>query len=384
NIDDHLREWALRRFESDEAYFQWQRESLSSEELKSLHKRVEIRRNGSQAEDVAFYDATADPRILPVLYSQRYGYFTAIGSRVISQIGDARRVLDFGCGVGILTTYYACRFPSISFVGIDRSPLSIARAQEQADALGLQNVQFQCLGLPDQTPPGLFDLIVATHSLVQAEQDPGIPSRDWSTFERVQDAERQRQFEERTGIGPRLDRLCEALHPQGRLILFEKTRQLARRIPFQRALAARQLSLIEEPAPIRYQIVEEVTDDGLWYVLDRGPQKSILWDESPEPDEGPPFDSAALESVTRRNDEPLYENHYPSAQHAWERLRRRLIVQERTTTEPDGRQLHVELGQSEEGRYLYCANTYDQRQLVLFEPARASMLERYYREIVGA
>jgi len=34
------------------------------------------------------------------------------------------------------------------------------------------------------------------------------------------------------------------------------------------------------------------------------------------------------------------------------------------------------------GVYLYCANTLDQRQLVLVEPARRGMLESYYQEIV--
>jgi hypothetical protein len=46
--------------------------------------------------------------------------------------------------------------------------------------------------------------------------------------------------------------------------------------------------------------------------------------------------------------------------------------------------LHVELGQAAEGVYLYFANTLDQRQLVLVEPARATMLESYYREIVSS
>jgi len=34
-------------------------------------------------------------------------------------------------------------------------------------------------------------------------------------------------------------------------------------------------------------------------------------------------------------------------------------------------------------QYLYCANTFDQRQLVIVESARAAMLEDYYREIIG-
>ena len=32
--------------------------------------------------------------------------------------------------------------------------------------------------------------------------------------------------------------------------------------------------------------------------------------------------------------------------------------------------------------YLYCANTFDQRQLVMIEEARAALLDAYYQEIL--
>jgi hypothetical protein len=51
--------------------------------------------------------------------------------------------------------------------------------------------------------------------------------------------------------------------------------------------------------------------------------------------------------------------------------------------EPDGRRRHVELGTGEGILYLYRAITVDQRRPVIVEPARAAMLETYYREIIG-
>lgn len=139
-LEAHLAGWGLRFFTSDDAYFQWQREALSPDEIATLHRQAEQKRRGSSADEVAFYDATAHPNILPVLYSQRYDYYLAIGQRVADRIGEASSILDVGCGVGILTTFYAKQYPDKTFVGIDRSPLSIARAQEQAQALGLTNV----------------------------------------------------------------------------------------------------------------------------------------------------------------------------------------------------------------------------------------------------
>ncbi|THJ24495.1 MAG: class I SAM-dependent methyltransferase [Nitrospira sp. CG24E] len=380
-LHSHLAWWGLRQFASDEAYFQWQRQVLSLAELTTLHRLMEQKRRGSTADEISFYDATAQPRILPVLYSQQYDYYLAIGARVADRIGEAQSILDVGCGVGILTTFYARQFPNKTIVGVDRSPASIARAREQTRALGLTNVRFECLDCTDLAAAHSADLILATHALVQAEQDPGIPSHSWKTFERAAENQHQADFERRTGIGPKLDCLNDLLAAHGRMVVCEKTRQLSRRIPFQRALAARDLGLIEQPELIRYNLVEEIVDDGPFFVLGKGAFRSIQWNELPDPDEGRPFDPTELVTGLAHPDMPLYESHCPSAQQAWEQLHKRHIFKETTRKEADGRQLHVEIGQSEEGVYLYCANSLDQRQLVIVEPARKQILESYYHEI---
>ena len=383
----HLAQWGLRSFSSDADYFAWQRAALSAADLNRLNAQVERKRSGDRQDEIAFYDLTAEAHILPVLYSQRYEYFMEIGGRVLPRIGAAATVLDYGCGVGILTTFYAGHCPATQFVGIDRSSRSIAVAQSKANELGLTNIRFECCDVEVEALRGSYDLIAATHALVQAEQDPGMPSRDWTTFERAHDERQQDAFEKRTGIDVRLDRLSEVLSRGGCMVIFEKTRQLARRVPFQRALARRGLQLIENPEPIRYRLVEEVADDGPFYVVQKGSARSLAWNEAPEPDEGLPFDRAMRPSALhdpQDPDIPLYENHWPSAQRAWESLSGRLVQQEETRREPDGRQLHVELGSAEGQVYLYCANTFDQRQLIVVETARKALLDSYYREILSS
>ena len=379
----HLAWWGLKHFTSDTEYFAWQRERLSSADLNHLNRQIERKRRGDRRDEIAFYDLTAQPHILPVLYSQRYEYYSAIGSRVAAHIREAETILDFGCGVGILTTFYGRQFTDKQFLGIDRSLASIAVAQQQALKLGLTNVRFECVDVESGAPSGSYDLIISTHALVQAEQDPGIPSRSWQTFERARDARQQTEFEQRTAIGVRLDRLNEALTPNGRMIVFEKTRQLARRIPLQRAFAMRGLHLLQKPEPIRYSLVGEVSDDGPFYVMRKGSGASLSWDESPEPDKGLPFERSNRKIVSTDPEMPLYENHWPSAQRVWEALSGKQITTETTRREPDGRQMHVELGTAEGLSYLYCANTFDQRQLVIVETARSAMLETYYQEIVS-
>ncbi len=386
----HLAHWGLRSFSSDADYFAWQRATLSAAELNRLTAQVERKRSGDRQDEIAFYDLTAEPHILPVLYSQRYKYFMEIGSRVLPRISAATTVLDYGCGVGILTTFYAQHCSETQFVGIDRSPGSIAVAQSKAKELGLTNIRFECRDVDVEALYGSYERIIATHALVQAEQDPGMPSRDWTTFERARDERQQAAFEQRTGIDVRLDRLSEVLSPGGCMVIFEKTRQLARRVPFQRALARRGLQLIENPEPIRYQLVEEVADDGPFYVVQKGSARPLAWNESPEPDEGLPFNRAMFRSVPhdpqdlQDPDMPLYENHWPSAQQVWGSLVGRQVQQEETRQESDGRQLHVELGSAEGLVYLYCANTFDQRQLILVEGSRKEMLDSYYREILSS
>jgi len=302
----------------------------------------------------------------------------------VSRVGSARRVLDFGCGVGILTTFYAREFPDWEFVGLDRSAASLTAAQQKARALGLTNVRFDCVEAEAEQLSGRYDLIIATHALVQAEHDPGVPSDSWRTFLRTRDAGRQALFEQRTGLGMRLNQLRAVLGPNGRMIACEKTRQLARRVPFQRALAERGLKLIEPSELIRYQSVEEVTDDGPLYHLQEGCPAVLEWDETAESDDSMPLNMSDLPRQPLGTDAPLYENHGPSAQAAWERLNNRCVIQEVTRQEPDGRQLHVELGTVDEFMYLYCANTFDQRQLAIVEQRRAALLESYYQEIVGS
>lgn len=380
-LHEHLAWWGLRQFTSDRDYFAWQQQQFSPDDLKQLASRAERKRVGDRRDEIAFYDLAAHPKIFPVLYSQRYDYYEAIAPWMAVHCGEAKQILDFGCGLGILTSFCARLFPEKNFMGVDRSPASIAVAQKQADRLGLRNLRFDCVDGEVQQRSGCYDLAVATHALFQAEQDPGLPSQSWRTFERGNDPTLQAAFEQRTGLGRRLDNLMEVLSSDGRMILCEKTRQLARRVPFQRAFSARGVQLLEPPIPIRYHSVEELVDDGPFYRLQRGSQKGIAWDESPEPDEGQPFSLEAIATPTDL-ESPIYENHWPSAQAAWEQLADRDVLAETTRQKPDGRQVHVERGKFPGFHYLYCANTFDQRQLAIVEQARVAILDVYYQEIL--
>jgi SAM-dependent methyltransferase len=301
---------------------------------------------------------------------------------VAALIAPARTILDFGCGIGILTTFFARQCSDRRFVGIDRSSASIEYARRRAAELELVNVEFHTIDLDREPMPGPYDLVIATHALLQAEQDPGLPSDRWDTFARGQDAGRQIRFEERTGLVPRLDHLVSLVSEYGRMLVFEKTRLLARRVPFQRSLAARGLSLLEPPEPIHYALVEEAVEDGPFYALGRrAGSGGGDWSELPEEQDSIPLDLHAVKRRPRMGEDPLYESHTASAQRLWQSLPDRRVIREFTRQGPHGRQLHAELGTTQDLCYLYVANTFDQRQLALIEQARARVLDAYYEEI---
>ncbi|GJL57337.1 MAG: hypothetical protein NPIRA03_01940 [Nitrospirales bacterium] len=470
----YLRSWGLREFHDEASYYDWQRETLSKEELRDFQQLIEHRCGGEDVQgDIDFYDRLARRDLIPVLYSQRFQYYLTIGTFVCGRIAPANKVLDFGCGVGILTLFFAQQHPGVEFVGFDRSSRSIEMACLEAEKRRIRNVRFEISQLPPQQISGTYDLILSTHALFQAEWEPGIPSQTWKTFQRPCDPYRQEQLEILTGLQGRLNALLQALRPMGRMILFEKTWNLGRRILFQRALDTRGLFPVSSPVFCRYRSVDEEMIDGPLYEVARLSYgvEPFEWNEEPYRGSGETLYRCTgiaaermgqvllrdtvrasitgvhsqsgswvfrfglwneivpwglceyssgltglvigggedqdlidqlVETVRHITESdfqelvhdfwgsmiqapedpsmPCYENHHPSAQIIYESLPSKCIQQETTFKDDMGREMHIELGTTTHLTYLYCANTFDQRQLVLIDDGRAQVLYEYYRE----
>ncbi len=473
DLIDYLHSWGLREFDDEQAYFQWQRQSLSQQDLLELQSLVEQRQGGAnERADIQFYDLLAKPTVLPILYSQRFNYFQKTCSLISSRLPSKGRVLDFGCGVGILTSYYARRHPELQFVGIDRSVRSIEMAQCEAKRRQLRNVcyrVFQDIGSHDKE---VFDCILSTQALFQSEQEPGLPSKNWGTFERDIDPARQEALEIQTGLKKRLEALLALLAPAGKLICLEKTWNLGRRIFFQRALRGKDLGPLSEPVPCSYHELGEMNIDGPLFEVSRASaNEPMIWHENPFHRDGETlyqcvggraeqmamslgttenqemfegqhphwgawtFQFGVWEQVlawsfcktasgfrglmlgswqekdllfqltqqvknlndgefndllqdcwgsprnmTRQEASPGYENHFASAQNIYERLPQKVILQEQTFADGQGKEMHLEVGTTQSLIYFYWANTFDQRQLVLMDEAGRHMLNEYYQE----
>ena len=185
-----------------------------------------------------------------------------VGEAIATKLSSSKHVLDFGCGVGILTTFWATIFPDIEFVGVDRSSKSIEVASQQASERQLRNIRFECGQIPRDDISGVFDCLISTQALFQAENHSGLGSADWNTFARSTDVSLQRMQEDQTGVGERLDALCVALTMHGKMLLCEKARHLGRRIFLQRALARRGFRNACEPIALTYDSIGERVEDG--------------------------------------------------------------------------------------------------------------------------
>ena len=88
-------------------------------------------------------------------------------ARLTQVLAGRRRCLDLGCGSGVQLLQVAALNPTVSFIGVDRSPQLLAAAQADAARLGLTNVQLiedditRLNGLAD----GSVDAVISTMSL---------------------------------------------------------------------------------------------------------------------------------------------------------------------------------------------------------------------------
>ena len=121
------------------------------------------------------------------------------GSFFIPHLKDGMKVLDCGCGPGIITCDIADRIPNGRIVGIDVDESQVALANQNAEARSIRNVEFRLASVYDLPfPSGSFDAVFS-HAVLEHLRDPikaveefhrllrpggvlGVCSPDWGGF----------------------------------------------------------------------------------------------------------------------------------------------------------------------------------------------------------
>jgi SAM-dependent methyltransferase len=136
-----------------------------------------------------------------------HGRIESLASRLPADFA-VRRVLDFGCGIGVATQYLAAKFPGAEVVGVDTSENALDYAREH---YGSDRVRFRILA--ELAQEGDFDLCYVN-----------------GVFHHIEPSSRNGAVEN----------IRRALSAGGRLALFENnpwnpgTRMVMSRIPFDR------------------------------------------------------------------------------------------------------------------------------------------------------
>jgi len=91
-----------------------------------------------QPEFTGVMDARSRPRYLELLFTK----YLALPEGLLARLESGIRVADVGCGTGFSVNLMAQRFPRSAFVGYDFSEAAIARARQEAAAMGVANVSF--------------------------------------------------------------------------------------------------------------------------------------------------------------------------------------------------------------------------------------------------
>ncbi|TWO83149.1 SAM-dependent methyltransferase [Shewanella algae] len=136
---------------------------MNINKLISQHLPIRLSPNESK---IPWNDADFSQRMLENHLSQEHDWasrkLTVIERQVdwlCSQLAPGAKVLDLGCGPGFYTQLLAKR--GFCCTGVDFSPASIAYAQQQAQAAGL-DIDYQLLDVRSYRPAKKFDFIMMT------------------------------------------------------------------------------------------------------------------------------------------------------------------------------------------------------------------------------
>ncbi|HLJ08105.1 MAG TPA: methyltransferase domain-containing protein [Acidimicrobiia bacterium] len=234
----------------------------------------------------------------------------------------AGRLLDVGCGPGVLTCAYALALPEAEVVGIDAVPEAVACAGELAKRLGAGNASFVVGDAADPaTGGGGFDQLVAVTALADAGLYPYDPPEARRALSSMADVD---------GPGlrfrsPGVDALVGRLAAGGSLLAFDRTPDVSQAVRFGAALLHAGVELDLRRAGVEL-FVEDDQPTTFTRFVGRRPEGTIEAAPARPPAGGPAAGGPALAAWLKRVRPPAYgpewhdELHFEALKSAGARL----------------------------------------------------------------
>ncbi|MAH88451.1 MAG: hypothetical protein CMJ06_00125 [Pelagibacterales bacterium] len=137
SLKKHLNNFGLKFFNSYDNYFKWQIQCLDNINLSDNEKNKYFnflnknKLNKNYKLPTSFYDLIASNRRLSVItHSMKSNDILYNGVSIINDLNDCKNILDIGCNLGYLTSFYSKVFKNSNIIGLDKSKKSILLASE--------------------------------------------------------------------------------------------------------------------------------------------------------------------------------------------------------------------------------------------------------------
>jgi SAM-dependent methyltransferase len=169
SIEDHLFTFGIRRFNSDK-YWEWGGSELGIKKGMKLEELREPLVNGiaSRQDYFDFYDFISDKKVSAVVHSMKADAIAKTGEAIDARLPCNGTVIDLGCSIGYLSTYFALGSVDRLIVGIDFSPASIKRAREEASKRKIKNINFYVSDYSAALPVREANYVISCQSLFSA------------------------------------------------------------------------------------------------------------------------------------------------------------------------------------------------------------------------
>jgi len=165
DLEQHLLSFGIRPFNSDD-YWLWGGTLLGPRRAKRFEQlRQPLIDGGTVEQMLAFYDYISRPIVADVAHSTKTDAIRVSGDAVESTLPSEGRILDVGCSIGYLTTYYGLRSARRNVTGVDLSAKAISRTRREAAKRKVENVTFLSGDITESLPGEKFDAIVSTQVL---------------------------------------------------------------------------------------------------------------------------------------------------------------------------------------------------------------------------